>query len=94
MYKLSKSSRADKKFMVTTPEGKKIYFGAVGYQDYTMHKDKERRNRYLLRHSTNEDWNNKNTPGFWARWLLWNKPTLKKSIKDISNRFDISITLG
>ena len=35
---LKKSTRGDKKFMVTVND-KKIHFGASGYSDYTKHKD-------------------------------------------------------
>ena len=31
------------------------------------------------------------TPGFWSRWLLWNKPTLAASIQDAQRRFSIRI---
>ena len=27
------------------------------------------------------------TAGFWARWLLWNKPTIEVSYNDIKKRF-------
>jgi hypothetical protein len=27
------------------------------------------------------------TAGFWSRWLLWNKPTIKESYDDIKRRF-------
>lgn len=91
MYKLSQSPRLDKKYMVITPDGKTIHFGARGYSDYTIHKDKIRRERYILRHVKNENWNNYNTPGFWARYLLWNKPTISQSIRDMENRFGIGI---
>lgn len=37
--KLLVSSRKDKKFMVISPEGKKIHFGQKGYEDYHQHKD-------------------------------------------------------
>lgn len=67
-----------------------VDFGDSRYEDYTIHKDKERRDKYLLRHTTNEDWKNPLTAGFWSRWLLWNKPSLKKSAIDITNRFGIT----
>lgn len=45
-----KSTRNDKKFMTTTPDGKTVHFGAKGYQDFTEHKDPERRKAYRKRH--------------------------------------------
>ena len=93
IYLLSKSSKKDKKWQIITPTGKKINFGATGYEDYTIHKDKERMNRYVNRHSRRENWNKSgiNTAGFWSRWILWNKPSLSASIKNTETRFKIKI---
>jgi len=93
MYKLYDSTRVDKKFMVITPSGHKIHFGASGYSDFPHHKDEERKQRYITRHEKNEDWTitGIDTPGFWARWLLWNKPTIQQSILDIDQKFNIEI---
>ena len=77
--------------MVTTPEGKIIHFGASGYSDYTIHKDNARKDKYIMRHIKNENWNDLNTPGCWSRFVLWNQTTIKKSIKDMENRFNIDI---
>ena len=74
-------------------DGKIIHFGAEGYSDMTKHKDPERKQRYIDRHSKQEDWTKSGiqTPGFWSRWLLWNKPTLQESKQDIQKRFGISV---
>ncbi len=32
-----------------------VYFGAAGYPDFTIHKDEERKSRYIKRHN-NEKW--------------------------------------
>jgi len=70
---------------------KVINFGASGYSDYTKHKDEQRKDRYIERHKSAEDWTKKGvlTAGFWSKWLLWNKPTIDKSKKDISDKFGI-----
>ena len=91
IYTLSKSSRKDKKWMVETPEGKVVHFGAAGYEDFTIHKNLARKNSYIVRHQMNENWNDLNTAGAWARWLLWSEPTLEKSIKKMQSKFDIKI---
>ena len=67
---------------------KTVHFGAVGYEDYTTHKDPKRKERYLERHGRGrEDWDDPTTPGALSRWILWNKPTLKASIDDFKRRF-------
>ena len=68
-------------------DNKKISFGAYGMSDYTKHKDKDRKNRYLERHKKRENWNDPLTAGFYAKNILWNKTTLNESIKDTNNRF-------
>jgi len=91
---LKKSTRPGKKYMVTI-DGKTVHFGAEGYSDYTKHKDKERMQRYLVRHKRGgENWKKSGikTAGFWSRWLLWNKPTLAASKKDMTFRFGIQFT--
>lgn len=84
------STKAGKKYTVEY-DGKKIHFGASGYQDYTIHKDNTRKERYIMRHQARENWSNPKTPGFWSRWLLWNKPTLKASAADIRRQFGIKL---
>lgn len=118
-----KSDRHTKKYKVinmiyepVTGKWKKIgvvSFGAPGYDDFTMHKDKKRRMAYLKRHgglyprvkmyneeyqpvsSDTQNWGYTgwNTPGFWARWLLWNQPTLTGSARSINHRFGIKVEL-
>ena len=91
---ISKSTNKNKKFDVVV-DGKKISFGAVGYSDYTIHKDPERKERYIARHKKNEDWNKSGikTAGYWSKHLLWNKDTLTKSIDDISKKHNLNIKM-
>jgi len=86
------SSSSPKKWRITGPEAT-VTFGAKGYQDFTQHKDRERQERYLLRHRHNENWTKSGatTAGFWSRWLLWNKPSLAASIRDTKKRFGFQI---
>ena len=77
------------KYYIITKSGHKVSFGAAGYSDYTKHKDKERKQRYIDRHKNNENWGKSgiNTAGFWSRWLLWHLHTIKESYNDIKKRF-------
>jgi hypothetical protein len=47
----------------------------------------------MKRHRLRENWSKSGikTAGFWSRWLLWNKPTLDESIRDIEKRFHVII---
>jgi hypothetical protein len=94
MFELRKSDRSGKKWMVTdTERNKTVHFGGEGYSDYTIHKDPDRKQSYISRHKKNEKWGKRgvHTAGFWSRWLLWNLPSLTKSIKDTEERFNIKI---
>jgi len=72
---------------------KTINFGAKTYSDYTLHKDEERMHRYINRHKARENWTKSGikTAGFWSRWILWNKPSLRGSIKNTQEKFKIRI---
>jgi hypothetical protein len=93
-YYLYPSELATKKWRIETPSGKSVNFGAEGYEDYTMHKDKERMERYVARHSRGNENHLKsgiNTAGFWSRWLLWSEPSIPKAIRLIEKKFGIHI---
>lgn len=89
---LSPSYINSKKWSVLV-DGKITHFGAKGYSDFTMHKDHERMERYITRHRSRENWGKSgiHSAGFWSRWLLWNKPSLTASIRDIEQRFHVKI---
>lgn len=84
---ITRSKKADKKYDAIIDDKKTISFGAKGYSDFTQHKDKDRKDLYIKRHKTNEDWTDPKTAGFYAKNILWNLPTIKESIADINKRF-------
>jgi len=90
---LRRSRNPDKKWdAVFEKEGKEkvVSFGARGYSDFTKHKDVTRKARYIKRHSgMGEHWNKPDTPGALSRWILWNKPSLKGSLRDFRKRFSL-----
>lgn len=92
-YKLSASTRAAKKFMITIPEGQVIHFGASGYDDYTTlgNEDREKRKARYISRTASQPQEDITSAAFWALNLLWNKPTITKSIKDIEERYGIKI---
>jgi len=64
------STRRDKKYMVQSPEGKWIHFGAYGMEDYTKHRNLARREAFRRR---NHEWAkaDKWSPAWLAYYLLW-----------------------
>ena len=68
---------------------KTTHFGSAGMSDYTKNKDPERKQRYLDRHRSNENWNDKFSAGALSRWVLWNKTSLSASIADYKSKFNL-----
>ena len=50
VYKLKTSTRKDKKYMVIDPFNNIVHFGQKSAEDYTIHKDEERKKAYIRRH--------------------------------------------
>lgn len=78
-FTLYKSSLKSKKFDVYVPNQetgriKKVSFGAKNYSDYTKHHDRQRRERYRIRHQ-NDRLDDPFSPGFWSWYVLWGDST-------------------
>ena len=94
LVKISPSDRKGKKLMAVfenkkTGRTKTTHFGADGMSDFTIHKDEARKKRYLDRHRKRENWNDPTSAGALSRWILWNKPSYKASVKDFKSRFNL-----
>lgn len=92
---LKKSPNRQKKYRVIFDNATTVDFGASGYEDYTIHKNKIRMKSYLKRHKPREKWGKTGikTAGFWSRWLLWHKPSLNEAKRNIEKRFGVKIIL-
>ena len=88
---ITPSNNQNKKFTAII-NNKKIHFGDSRYQDFTKHKDPERKKAYLSRHKK-DNFNNPLYPSFYSTNLLWNKPTLKESIQATNNKYNVNIKL-
>ena len=81
-----------KKYEITFEKNGKKYirkFGAEGMSDYTIHKDKERRERYISRHKKDLRTKDPMKPGYLSMYILWNKPTIKASLADYKRRLNV-----
>lgn len=97
---MSKATDGKHKYVVElynnkTKRTKTIKFGASGYNDYTIYYKKEGKKKademkdaYLARHSKTEDWTKSgvDTRGWWARFVLWNLPSVSASLADAKKR--------
>tara|TARA_R110001583_G_scaffold74274_3_gene205824 strand:- start:536 stop:829 length:294 start_codon:yes stop_codon:yes gene_type:complete len=91
---VSKSDKSDKKFkaVFTYDDGKTktTHFGAKGMEDYTTHKDKERRARYRKRHKKDLKTNDYTRAGYLSYYILWGEKTnVRDAVKDYKRRFKL-----
>ncbi len=88
----SHSKKWKAKFTILS-KGKKstktTHFGAKGYKDYTMHKDKARRDRYISRHRKDLKTKDPTRAGYLSMFILWNRKTRLSSIADYRRRLRI-----
>lgn len=100
---LTKSPRKGKKMRATfkypesfqrkdsNKEDEVIDFGSEGSSVYWQHKDKDKRTEYIKRHIKRENWKDLNNAGSLSYHINWNKKTLKDSIEDTEDKFNVDI---
>jgi hypothetical protein len=74
----------------TTKDERRIPFGAKGMSDYTLNKNPLRRQSYLSRHRSREDWTNPMTAGALSRWILWERTSIQEAVRKFRRRFSLS----
>ena len=89
LISVKRSPKKDKKLVATFSDGKQVHFGFKGMSDYLHHKSKIRKNNYISRHRSRENWDDPKTRGSLSRYILWNKKTLNASIQDYKKRFKL-----
>ena len=98
LIKIIKSDKPSKKwtafFLLDNGKEKKVHFGYNNPKDpnndYTLHKDKERRERYRKRHKKDLKTNDPTRAGYLSYYILWGDSTsIKKNIQDYRKRFDL-----
>ena len=74
---LDYSKRKNNKYVVKLPSGKNLHFGSSQYPDYLIHKDNERKEKYLSRAKKIKNkkgeltYKNPESANFWSYNLLW-----------------------
>ena len=74
---LDYSKRKNNKYVVKLPGGKNLHFGSSQYPDYLIHKDNERKEKYLSRAMKIKNkkgeltYENPESANFWSVNLLW-----------------------
>ena len=94
---ISKSDKKNKKLVAAINGKQTIGFGDPKYQDYTKHKDPDRKDEYISRHKSNKYWSKSNiaSPAWMSRFILWEKPTLKGAIDNANKKYkDVRFKMG
>ena len=86
-----KSDKELKKYkaIFTKDDGKTktIHFGAIGYDDYTTHHDKDRRTQYRRRHEKDLKGDSMRA-GYLSYYILWGDSTnIKTNIRAFKKQF-------
>ena len=94
LISITESSKPDKKlqavFETDSGRTKTIHFGARGMNDFTITGDKQARERYIARHSANENFQKADTAGALSRYILWGEHKSRaKNIADFKRRFNL-----
>ena len=90
LLSIKKSPKKEKKYVATFCKNgriKQTHFGARGMSDYTKHKNKVRKSRYIARHKSRENWGDPTSAGALSRYVLWGEPTFRDSVKSYKRRF-------
>ena len=98
LLKITKSDKKGKKYTATFENlnNNKTFIRHFGYNDpndpkndFTLHKDIKRRNRYINR-AKSQLKDDPTKPAYLSMFILWgDEPDFKKSVKDYSRRLEI-----
>lgn len=61
------SNKKGKKYDAVVDGKKTVSFGQSGASDFTIHKDEDRKDRYITRHKKHENWKDHKTADFYAK---------------------------
>lgn len=75
---LERSPLKYKKWRVYLPDGVHVDYGDSRYEDYLIHKNVDRKNRYKIRHK-NDNIEDPHYPGFWSWHHLWTYQDAKRA---------------
>ena len=82
---ISRSSRKDKRFKAEFG-GRAVHFGSKTGSTFVDHGDEKTKRAWEARHRVNEDWADYDSAGALSKHLLWNKRSMKASVRDLNAR--------
>lgn len=100
VFYLGLSDRKNSRYRIFDNFDTNVHFGSAFYKNYTEHRNEGRKRNYISRFdylrkrgNWEHDLKNLNKASYWSRWLTWNLPTLKSSIKFIEDKFGGNIKI-
>ena len=82
---ISRGSRKDKRFKAAFG-GRAVHFGSKTGSTFVDHGDEKTKRAWEARHRVNEDWADYDSAGALSKHLLWNKRSMKASVRDLNAR--------
>lgn len=90
LLKVVPSTNFTKKYDAHFDDGSKTSFGASGYEDYTQHHNKERRDAYRSRHRKDLETGDATRAGFLSYYILWGDSTsIRSNITAFKRKFNM-----
>lgn len=88
LLRLEKANDGKHKYVAIFENGRRVKFGAEGYEDYTMHHDMKRRDAYRSRHRKDLDTKDAYRPGYLSWYILWGDSiSMRENVADYNRRF-------
>lgn len=90
LLRLVHAKNPSKKWRAEFSDGSHTEFGASAYQDYTQHKDPERRKLYRSRHAKDLLTEDPTRAGFLSMFILWGDSTdIGRNLATFKKKFDL-----
>jgi len=92
MLKCVEEVNESKRFKAYFSDNTTTKFGQTNpkMETFLDHQDKELKKNYIKRHLKDLETKDYRRAGYLSLFLLWNKPTLKESVKDFNKRIKIN----
>lgn len=88
--KLIRATDGVHKYVAVFKNGRKTPFGASGYDDYTLTKDKKQRDAYRTRHVKDLDTKDPYRAGYLSYYILWgNSTSILANLNAYNKRFNV-----
>ena len=89
-YILKKSTNKGKRYVIVM-DTMEHHFASAGGKTYIDGRTDKEKKAWEARHKGDKNYNNIHSGIYWSKNLLWNKKSLKESIKSLEKKLNIKI---